>query len=168
MANLNKVFLIGNLTRDPELRYTPGGIAVADLRIAVSQKFVSRSSNEQRDEVVFVDVTVWGKQAEACGEYLSKGASLFVEGRLRLDTWESKDGQRRNRLRVVAQRVQFIGRPRGVKTVGGEKVASGDLSQGIPADVHLEGAGDLGDEGMPPGEGDEEVQPDEGGERVPF
>lgn len=168
MANLNKVFLIGNLTRDPELRYTPGGNAVADLRIAVNQRFVSRSTNEQRNEVVFVDVTVWGKQAEACGEYLFKGAGLFVEGRLRLDTWESKEGQRRNRLRVVAQRVQFIGKPRGAKTVGVEKGASEDLSQEVPADVHLSESGDLGDEGMPPSEGNEGVSPGEGGERVPF
>lgn len=160
MASLNKVFLIGNLTRDPELRYTPSGIAVADLRIAVSQRFVNRSTNEQRNEVVFADVTVWGKQAEACGEYLSKGTSLFVEGRLQLDTWESKDGQRRSRLRVVAQRVQFIGRPKGVKTSEVEKVVNGDLSQEVPADVELEEPEDIG--------GNEEGQLDEDGEQIPF
>lgn len=115
MASLNKVFLIGNLTRDPELRYTASGIAVADLNLAVSQKFVTKAG-EKKEDVVFVRITVWSKQAEACGEYLFKGSSVFIEGRLLLDTWESKEGERRSRLRVIAQRVQFMGRPRGAQT----------------------------------------------------
>lgn len=160
MASLNKVFLIGNLTRDPELRYTAGGTAVADLNIAVNQRFVKRGSNEQRDEVVFVTVTVWGKQAEACGEYLQKGSALFIEGRLQLDTWESKDGQRRNRLRVVAQRVQFIGKPRGAKTHAGVGVSNENISQEASPDVSLENTEDLSVEEIPPKE--------EGSGEVPF
>lgn len=111
MATLNKVFLIGNLTRDPELRYTPDGTPVTEINLAVTQRFVDRDGT-RRDEPVFVRVTVWRKQAEACGEFLSKGASVFVEGRLHLDRWESKEGESRSRLRVVAQRVQFLTRPR--------------------------------------------------------
>lgn len=114
MASLNKVLLIGNLTRDPELRYTSTGIAVADVNLAVSQKFVSKTG-EKKEDVVFISVTVWGKQAEACGEYLYKGSSVFIEGRLQLDMWEGKAGEKRSRMRVVAQRVQFIGRPKGAK-----------------------------------------------------
>ena len=135
MATLNKVFLIGRLTRDPELRYTAGGTAVADLNLAVSQKFTSKSG-EQKDNVVFVNITVWAKQAEACSEYLFKGSSLFVEGRLQLDMWESKEGQRRSRLRVVAQRVQFLGRPKGDKAVvpatAGTSAAGAGISEELP------------------------------------
>lgn len=160
MASLNKVFLIGNLTRDPELRYTAGGTAVADLNIAVNQKILSRSTNERRDEVVFVAVTVWGKQAEACGEYLFKGSSIFIEGRLQLDQWESKDGQKRNRLRVVAQRVQFIGRPRGADKAATQlRRGEETQTQDIPADVPLENTEDIGTE---------EATSGEGGEQVPF
>lgn len=160
MASLNKVFLIGNLTRDPELRYTAGGTAVADLNMAVNQRFVSRSTNERREEVVFVGVTVWGKQAEACGEYLTKGSSLFIEGRLHLDTWESKDGQKRNRLRVVAQRVQFIGRPRGAaQRASGATQGEEVKSQEAPLDVPLDNTEDLSTE---------ETQPSGESEEVPF
>lgn len=155
MASLNKVFLIGNLTRDPELRYTAGGTAVADVNIAVNQRFVNRNKNEQRDEVVYVAVTVWGKQAEACGEYLTKGSSLFVEGRLQLDTWEGKDGQKKNRLRVVAQRVQFIGKPKAAKS----GVSSRDsMSQDIPEET----SGNVNEEEI-----ESEVN-NEGNDGVPF
>lgn len=160
MASLNKVFLIGNLTRDPELRYTAGGTAVADLNIAVNQRIVSRNTNERRDEVVFVSVTVWGKQAEACGEYLFKGSSIFIEGRLQLDQWEAKDGQRRNRLRVVAQRVQFIGKPRGAAQAPSQVPRDKEVeAQDIPADVPLDNTEDIGTE---------EAAPAEGSEGVPF
>ncbi len=107
MASLNKVLLIGNLTRDPELRYTQDGTAVADFGLAINRRFKGRDG-QQRDETCFVDVTVWAKQAEVACEYLSKGRLVFVEGRLRLDTWE-KEGQKRSKLSVVAQRVQFLG-----------------------------------------------------------
>lgn len=110
MASLNRVFLIGNLTRDPEVRFLSSGTAVADLRMAVSRKFKTQSG-EDREETCFVDVVVWGRQAENCGEYLKKGSQAFIEGRLKLDEWE-KNGQKQSRIRVVAERVQFLGAPR--------------------------------------------------------
>ncbi len=108
MANLNKVFLIGNLTRDPELRYTPGGTAVANLGIAVNRRFKD-SSGELKEEVCFLTVTVWDKQAEACCQYLSKGRPVFVEGVLQSRFWETSDGQKRSAIDVRAERVQFLG-----------------------------------------------------------
>jgi single stranded DNA-binding protein (ssb) len=91
-ASLNKVFLMGNLTRPPELRYTPSGTAVADLRLAVNRNYTTQSG-EKRDEVCFLTVVVWGKQAESCGEYLDKGSPIMVEGRLQTRDWETKDGR---------------------------------------------------------------------------
>ena len=108
MANLNKVFLIGNLTRDPELRSTPGGTAVANLGLAVNRRFKD-SSGELKEEVCFLTVTVWDKQAEACCEYLTKGRPVFVEGVLQSRFWESSDGQKRSAIDVRAERVQFLG-----------------------------------------------------------
>lgn len=108
MANLNKVFLIGNLTRDPELRYTPGGTAVANLGLAVNRRFKD-SSGELKEEVCFLTVTVWDKQAEACCQYLSKGRPVFVEGVLQSRFWETNDGQKRSAIDVRAERVQFLG-----------------------------------------------------------
>src|SRR5262249_6709017 len=116
MASLNKVFLMGNLTRTPELRYTPSGTAVADLRLAVNRNYTTQSG-EKRDEVCFLTVVVWGKQAESCGEYLDKGSPIMVEGRLQTRDWETKDGQKRNVVEVVAERVQFMGR--GKSAAGG-------------------------------------------------
>ena len=109
MPNLNKVFLIGNLTRDPELRYTPGGRPVTTLRLAVNRRFTTRQG-ENRDETLFIDVTVWGKQAETCAQYLSKGRPVFIEGRLQQDTWTTSDGQKRSRIVAVAENFQFLGR----------------------------------------------------------
>ena len=113
MANLNRVYLMGNLTRDPEIRYTPGGRAVGDLRLAVNRTFQT-ADGERRDETCYVSIVVWGRQAETCGEYLRKGSPVLVEGRLQYDEWE-KEGQKFNRLRVVANRVQFLGSPRGAE-----------------------------------------------------
>lgn len=108
MANLNKVFLIGNLTRDPELRYTPNGTAVANLGLAVNRRFKD-SSGELKEEVCFLTVTVWDKQAEACCQYLKKGRPVFVEGVLQSRFWETSDGQKRSAIDVRAERVQFLG-----------------------------------------------------------
>ena len=108
MANLNKVFLIGNLTRDPEIRYTPGGTAVANLGLAVNRRYKD-SSGELKEEVCFLTVTVWDKQAEACCQYLSKGRAVFVEGVLQSRFWETQDGQKRSAIDVRAERVQFLG-----------------------------------------------------------
>ncbi len=107
MASFNKVMLMGNLTRDPEVRYTPSGMAVADLRLAVNRRYRS-GDGQEHEETCFVNVTVWSKQAEICGQYLKRGRPVFVEGRLKFDEWE-KDGQKLNRLSVVAERVQFLG-----------------------------------------------------------
>src|SRR5262245_8065077 len=118
MASLNKVFLIGNLTRAPELRYTPSGTAVADLRLAVNRNYTTQSG-EKRDETCFLTVVVWGKQAETCGEYLDKGSPVMVEGRLQTRDWETKDGQKRNVVEAVAERVQFLGRGQVARAAAG-------------------------------------------------
>lgn len=114
MASLNKVYLIGNLTRDPDLRYTNGGAGVCNMGMATSRKYTT-ASGEQREDTCFVDVDVWGKQAEACRNYLHRGSPVFVEGRLRLDQWDdSQSGRKMSRLKVTAERVQFISnRPPG-------------------------------------------------------
>lgn len=108
MPSLNKVLLIGNLTRDPEIRYTSGGAAICGFGLAVNRKYVT-AKGEDRDETCFVDIDVWGKQAESCNSYLKKGAPAFVEGRLRLDQWDDREtGKKRSRLLVTAERVQFL------------------------------------------------------------
>jgi len=116
---LNKVFLVGNLTKDPELRFVPSGQAVANLRLATNRKYKA-GSGEWKEEVTYVSVEVWGKSAEACGEYLKKGSPLLVEGRLKLKEWTAQDGQKRSLLEVVAERVQFLsGGPRREGAAGG-------------------------------------------------
>jgi len=111
MANFNKVYLMGNLTRDPELRYTPKGQAVAKLALAVNRRYTTESG-EAREEVTYVDIDAWGKQAEVISQYCKKGKPLFVEGRLKLDQWDDKTtGQKRSALRVVLEGFQFIGGP---------------------------------------------------------
>lgn len=116
MASFNKVFLIGNLTRDPELRYTPGGVAVVNLRLAVNRKFKDKSG-ELKEETCFVTVTAWDKQAETCNQYLQKGRSIFVEGRLQSRSWETTDGQKRSTIDIRAERIQFLGAPKAEATV---------------------------------------------------
>jgi single-strand DNA-binding protein len=113
MASLNRVFLIGNLTKDPEVKYRPDGTAVADLRVAVSETFRNKQTGEAVKKTCFVDVVVWEKTAENCGKFLSKGSSVLVEGGLQLDEWQGKDGTKHSRLRERAQRVNFMGAPRG-------------------------------------------------------
>jgi single-strand DNA-binding protein len=112
----NKAILIGNLTKDPELRYTPQGTAVATLRIAVSSKY--RSGDEMKEETLFIDVVVWGKQGENCSQYLSKGRPVLVEGRLQERKWET-DGQQRSKFEIIAQNVRFLGK-KGDAPAGGE------------------------------------------------
>ncbi len=110
MASLNRVFLMGNLTRDPELRYTPGGSAVCEFGIAINRRF-TQGGGDVKEEVTFVDIVVWAKQAETAQRYLQKGSAVFIEGRLVYDAWTEKDtNKKRSRLRVVAERVQFVGR----------------------------------------------------------
>lgn len=162
MASLNKVLLIGNLTRDPEKRYTPSGMAVSDVSIAMNRKFKA-SNGEMREEVCFVTVELWGKTAENVVEFKRKGDPLFVEGRLKLDQWE-KEGQKHSRLKVVGENVQFL--PRGQQGGGGGgggRSTYGDAPEGVdsypppepvdepPAQPYRGGGG-----GMPPGPGGEE------------
>jgi single-strand DNA-binding protein len=109
MASLNKVFLVGNLTRDPEMRFTPGGAAVTEFGMAIN-RFWKSQDGEQKKDTCFLDVTVWGKQAEMCAEHLKKGRQIFLEGRLVYDEWKGKDGQKRNKIKIVAERVQFMDR----------------------------------------------------------
>ena len=115
MASINMVILAGNLTRDPEMRFTPSGMAVAKIGLAVSRKFKDPKTNEMREDVTFVDIDVFGKQAEVAGQYLSKGRPVLIEGRLQLDQWDDKQtGQKRSKLKVVASRIQFLGsKPEG-------------------------------------------------------
>jgi single-strand DNA-binding protein len=116
MASLNKVLLIGNLTRDPELRYTPSGTAVVNLRLAVNRRFKDKNG-EQKDDACFLTVVAWDKQAETCNQYLKKGKPIFVEGRLQSRSWQDAQGQKRNVLEVRAERVQFLGSPSGQSQV---------------------------------------------------
>ncbi|MDF1826226.1 MAG: single-stranded DNA-binding protein [Verrucomicrobiales bacterium] len=109
MPNLNKVMLIGNLTRDPEVRYTPKGSAVTDVGLAINRNY-TLDDGQRREETTFVDVTFWGRQAEVIGEYMKKGRPMYVEGRLNLDQWEDKtSGQTRTKLKVVGENFQFLG-----------------------------------------------------------
>jgi single-strand DNA-binding protein len=120
MASFNKVLLMGNLTRDVELRYTASGAAVASFGLAVNRKF--KQGEEWKTEVCFVDVTVWAKQGENCAQYLSKGSLVFVDGRLNYQTWES-DGQKRSKLEVVANNVQFL----DAKQASGDAAPDSDI-----------------------------------------
>jgi single-strand DNA-binding protein len=118
MANLNRVLLIGNLTRDPDVRYTPKGTAVADIGLAINRVFTGEDG-EKREEVTYVDVVLWSRLAEIAEQYLKKGRPVFIEGRLQLDSWDDKQtGQKRSRLRVVADNLQLLG-SRGEGDAGG-------------------------------------------------
>lgn len=131
MASFNKVILLGNLTRDPEVRYTPKGTAVTDLGLAVNRTYTA-DNGEKREEVTFVDVTFWGRTAEVAGEYLKKGRPVFVEGRLQLESWDDKQsGQKRTKLKVIGENMQMLGAPRGGS--GGDEESSGGSRSSRPA-----------------------------------
>ena len=108
MASFNRVILMGNLTRDPELRYLPSNMAVCDIGLATNRRFKDKDGN-QREEVCFVDVTAFGRQAEVIKQYMSKGRPILIEGRLRYDSWTGQDGQKRSKLGVVVENFQFVG-----------------------------------------------------------
>lgn len=116
MANYNRVILAGNLTRDPELRYIPNGQPVTNFTVAINRNYTTQSG-ERREETSFIPIVVWGKQAETCNQYLSKGRAVLVEGRLQQRSWETQEGQRRSIIEVVADRVVFLG---GAKPPEGE------------------------------------------------
>jgi single-strand DNA-binding protein len=107
----NKIILIGNLTRDPELRYTPQGTSVCNFGIAVNRRY--KQGDEVKEEVTFINVVVFGKQADTCGQYLNKGSAVLIEGRLQERRWETEDGQKRSRHEVVAQNIRFLSRKQG-------------------------------------------------------
>ncbi|MFZ1219368.1 MAG: single-stranded DNA-binding protein [Chthoniobacterales bacterium] len=132
MASFNKVILLGNLTRDPEVRYTPKGTAVTDLGLAVNRSYTAENG-EKREEVTFVDVTFWGRTAEVAGEYLKKGWPVFVEGRLQLDSWDDKQsGQKRTKLKVIGENMQMLGAPRGGGSGGGDEEGGSRSSRPAP------------------------------------
>jgi single-strand DNA-binding protein len=117
-ASLNKVLLMGNLTRDPEVKYTPKGTAVGDLAIAINDSYKAQDGTI-KETVTYVDIEVWGRQAETCKQYLTKGRPVFIEGQLRLDQWETPQGEKKSRMKVRADRVQFLGSPGGGSGGGG-------------------------------------------------
>lgn len=156
MPNLNKVMLMGNLTRDVELRTMPSGMVVAQLGLAVNRKFRDKQTNELREEVTFVDIELFGKTAEVAGQYLSKGRPIFVEGRLKFDQWDDKStGQKRSKLKVVGERIEFLSTG-AAGQAGGQGAASGAVkppqnrppqrNQAPSAPSHDSG----GDDGPPP------------------
>ena len=122
-ANLNKTMLIGNLTREVDLKYTTSGAAVANFGLAVNRTYAD-SNGDKVDDTCFVDIVAWNRLAEVAGEYLSKGSPVFVEGRLQMDSWEDQDGQKRSKLKVVAQNIQFLG---GGKTDAEEGESDSDI-----------------------------------------
>ena len=130
MASLNKALLMGNLTRDPELRYIPNGSAVATFTLAMNRIY-KLQTGEKKEEVSFVRVVVWGRMAEVCGEYLKKGSPVFVEGRLQSRSWDGPDGQKRNTLEVIALNVQFLRGQGG----GGKDREAGDVPSSSKEDI---------------------------------
>ena len=160
-ASLNTVFLIGNLTRDPELRYIPSGQAVATFTLAVNRAYVAKTG-ERKEEVSFIRVVVWAKRAEVCHEYLRKGSSVFVEGRLQSRNWEAQDGTKRSTIEIIAQNVQFLSRTAAGKQTGGGAEAS---QEGPQETIIDDSFGPDAAKGGSVGVSSEEPQPDDA---VPF
>src|SRR5262245_22748877 len=162
MASFNKVILLGNLTRDPQVKYTPSGTAVAEIGLAVNRYWFDKQTNSRREETTFVDVTLWARDAEVAGEYLAKGRPVLIEGRLQLDTWDDKTtGQKRSKLRVVGERMQLLG---GRGEGGGGGGGGGRSAPSAAADQHYDSP--------PVGGGDFEAEAPSGGappqDEVPF
>src|SRR5258705_12097165 len=142
MATFNKVILLGNLTRDPELRYTPQGSAVCEFALALNYVYTNKQTGQKVEEVSFIDIVAWGKTGEICAEYLKKGRQVMIEGRLKQDRWEAQDGKKMSKVRVTAENVQFVGsRPAGEGGGGG----------GGPKGAGAAPSGGSPDEGPPPG-----------------
>jgi len=154
MASINRVIVAGNLTRDPELRYIPSGMGVSELRLAINDNYKNKDG-QLVERTVFVDVVVWGKQAETCRDYLSKGSPVLVEGRLQLDEWETQQGEKRSKLRVRADRVQFLGAPRKGEYGESAPAGGGKRSGGAPAPASREEAAPSADE--PPAGDDDDL-----------
>ncbi len=169
MASFNRVILVGNLTRDPQVKYTPGGQAVSEIGLAVNRSWFDKNANQKREEVTFVDVTLWGRTAEIAGEYLAKGRQVLVEGRLQLDQWDDKEsGQKRSKLRVVCENMTMLGsRQEGGGTSGGSRGSNGGPS--APQSDYGGGGGYESHDDHSSGTGGFEPSPAGGGDGdVPF
>ena len=166
MASFNKVILIGNLTRDPEVRYIPSGMAVCEIGLAVNRTWFDKQANTKKEEVTFIDVTLWGREAEVAGEYLAKGRPVLIEGRLQLDTWDDKQsGQKRSKLKVIGEHMQML----GSRGDGGGTGGGGGAGSSRPAAASRPSAPARDSEpsyGSPPGGYDS--GPPSGGDDVPF
>ncbi len=159
MASYNRVIMMGNLTRDPEMRYLASGTAVTDIGLAMNEKR-KNANGELIEETVFVDVTLWGRTAEVASEYLSKGSPVLIEGRLKLDTWQTNDGQKRSKLKVVGDRMQLLGTRGGAGGGGGP---GGGRAAAPPDAQYSQPAASYGEEiDAPPPE------PSQGGDDIPF
>lgn len=165
LYNYNKVILVGNLTRDPEVNYTQTGQAVTKFTIAVNRRFKT-SSGEQKQETSFIPIEVWGRQAENCKEYLKKGRSALIEGSIRSDRWTGQDGTARSRLKIVAVRVQFLPTP----SARGEGIpGEGKISEEVPKEKTEKPAETkLPEEAPPETEELAETSGEEGDEKIPF
>jgi single-strand DNA-binding protein len=164
MASFNRVILLGNLTRDIELRYLPSQMAVADIGLAVNDRR-KNANGEWIEEVTFVDVTVWGRTAEVMSEYLSKGSPVFIEGRLKLDTWEGQDGQKRSKLKVICERMQLI----GAKGQGGQGGGQGGAPRAAAPPSPQRNQAPQYNQPGPPDEAYDQAQGEpSGGDDIPF
>ena len=161
MASFNRVILIGNLTRDPEIKYLPSQTAVCDLGLAVNDRYKGKTG-EWVEEVTFVDVTLWGRTAEVASEYLSKGSPVFIEGRLKLESWTDKEGGKRSKLKVVGDRLQLIGAKGSGGSGGGQRGSAARGPQRGPAEDEYRQS-DPGDSYDSPG-----PEPSSGGDDIPF
>jgi single-strand DNA-binding protein len=158
MASFNRVILLGNLTRDPELRYIASGTPVTELGLAVNDRR-KNANGEWVEETTFVDVTLWARTAEIASEYLTKGSPVFIEGRLKFDSWETPDGQKRSKLRVVGERMQLLGSRGGPPGEGGAPAAARPARAAAPRPSQPAGPDEAFD--MPPPEAS-------GGDDIPF
>ena len=156
MASYNRVILLGNLTRDPELRYIPSGTAVAEVGLAVNDRY-KNAEGQWVDQPTFVDVTLWARTAEVASEYLSKGSPVLIEGRLKLDSWETPEGQKRSKLRVVAEKMQML----GSRGAGG----GGPAGEGRPAQQQ---DSEYAPAAPPPDDFDAPSPSPAGGDDIPF
>ncbi len=163
MASFNKVILMGNLTRDPDLKTAPSGSKVADLGLAVSENWRDKNTGENREIVCFVDVTVWNRLAELCHQYLKKGSPVLVEGRLQLDEWKNPQGEKRSKLRVRADTIKFVGPAPKRDNQGAPSDASPRFKAESQTPPRFEAADDAHATGEPSGDG---LQDDD--EHLPF
>jgi single-strand DNA-binding protein len=146
MVSFNKVLLMGNLTRDPELSYTPQGTAVCKFGLAVNNSYLT-ATGERKEDPLFIDIVVWKKQAESCATFLKKGRPVFIEGRLQLDNWQTTSGEKRSKMKVVANRVQFIGaKPKSGDEVSEDKVSGEEKTLPEPSSA---GDQDIVEEDIP-------------------